>query len=157
VKQAIWVLALLASAVGQTTPQTFEELSTTAQKAYEANRPEAAQLYAKAVKLRPDWAQGWWALGMIQYERDHYSECRDALTRMVKLDASAAPGWALLGLCEFRTKQYDDSLQHLKKAHMLVSVRQSGGPLLDMADYHLALLLTRQGAFELAQEIFVVG
>ncbi len=155
-KQAIWVLALLASAVGQTAPQTFEELSTTAQKAYEANRPEeAAQLYAKAVKLRPDWAQGWWALGMIQYERDHYSECRDALTRMVNLDASAAPGWALLGLCEFRTKQYDPAFQHLKKAHMLVSVRQSGGPLLDMADYHLALLLTRQGAFELAQEIFV--
>ena len=74
---------------------------------------------------------------------------------MVKLDASAAPGWALLGLCEFRTKQYDAAFQHLKKAHMLVSVRQSGGPLLDMADYHLALLLTRQGAFELAQEIFV--
>ena len=155
-KQAICVLILLATAIAQTTPQTFDELSTMARKAYEANRPdEAVQLYAHAVKLRPDWAEGWWALGMIQYERDHYPECRDALTRMVQLDTSAAPGWALLGLCEFRTKQYDAAFQHLKKAHMLVPVRQTGGPLLDMADYHLGLLLTRQGAFEVAQEVLV--
>ena len=70
-------------------------------------------------------------------------------------DSSAAPGWALLGLCEFRTKQYDLSFEHLKKAHMLVPVREAGGPLLDMADYHLALLLIRQGAFEVAQEVMV--
>jgi tetratricopeptide (TPR) repeat protein len=156
VKHAIVILLLLSTAIGQTVPQTFEELSAMAQKAYEANHPEEAlQLYTRAVKLRPDWAQGWWALGMIEYEQDHYPECRDALTRMVKLDAAAAPGWALLGLCEFRTKQYDAAFQHLKKAHMLVPVRQVGGPLLDMADYHLGLLLTRQGAFEVAQEILV--
>ena len=150
------LLLLATMAVAQGVPQTFEELSTRAQQAYEANHAdEAAQLYAEAVKLRPDWAQGWWALGMIAYERDQYPECRDALTRMVALDATAAPGWALLGLCEFRTKQYDLALEHLKKAHMLVPVRQAGVPLADMADYHLALLLTRQGAFEVAQEILV--
>src|SRR5947207_14364308 len=143
-------------AAGQTTPQTFDELSTRARRAYEANHPEeAADLYGRAVKLRPDWAQGWWALGMIEYERDRYTECRDALTRMVQLDASAAPGWALLGLCEFRTKQYDAAFQHLKKAHMLVPVTQGGGQLLDMADYHLSLLLTQEGAFEVAQEILM--
>ena len=154
--QPISLLLLLAMAAGQTTPQTFEELSTRARQAYEANHPEeAAELYGRAVKLRPDWAQGWWALGMIEYERDRYLECRDDLTRMVELDASAAPGWALLGLCEFRTKQYDAAFQHLKKAHMLVPVTEPGGPLLDMTDYHLALLLTEQGAFELAQEILM--
>ena len=153
----IGVLLLLAAAsAAQSPPQTFEELSARAQQAYEANHPEeAADLYGRAVKLRPDWAQGWWAIGMIEYERDRYPECRDALTRMVELDASAAPGWALLGLCEFRTKQYDAAFQHLKKAHMLVPVTQPGGPLLDMADYHLALLLTREGAFEVAQEFLM--
>jgi tetratricopeptide (TPR) repeat protein len=152
---ALLFLAATAAAQ-QTTPPTFEELAARAQQAYGANRPEeATDLYAKAVKLRPDWAEGWWALGMIEYERDNYRECRDALTRMVALDASAAPGWALLGLCEFRTKQYETSFEHLKKAHMLVPVTQAGGPLLDMADYHLALLLTRQGAFEVAEEILV--
>ena len=92
---------------------------------------------------------------MVQYERDRYPECRNALTSMVALDSSAAPGWALLGLCEFRTKEYDASFEHLKHAHMLVSVRQNGGPLMDMADYHLTLLLIRQGAFEVAQEILL--
>jgi len=155
--RSIGFLLLLAGAqVAQSPPQTFEELSTSAQQAYEANHPEeAADLYSRAVKLRPDWAQGWWAIGMIEYERDRYPECRDALTRMVQLDVSAAPGWALLGLCEFRTKQYEAAFQHLKKAHMLVPVTQPGGPLLDMADYHLSLLLTQQGAFEVAQEFLM--
>lgn len=158
--QSIALLLLLAwASAAQSPPQTppnFEELSAKAQQAYEANHPEeAADLYGRAVKVRPDWAQGWWALGMIEYERDRYPECRDDLTRMVELDASAAPGWALLGLCEFRTKQYDAAFQHLKKAHMLVPVTQPGGPLLDMADYHLSLLLTQQGTFELAQELLM--
>src|SRR5207302_2771938 len=153
---SLLLLLALAGPTAPQTPQTFEELSTRARQAYEANHPEeAAELYARSVKLRPDWAQGWWALGMIEYERDRYPDCRDALTRMVQLDASAAPGWALLGLCEFRTKQYDASFQHLKKAHMLVPVTQPGGQLLDMADYHLALLLTQQGAFEVAQELLM--
>jgi tetratricopeptide (TPR) repeat protein len=151
------ILVLLASAAaGQSTTNTFEDLSSRARQAYETNRvDEAVELYSGAMKLRPDWAQGWWALGMIEYQRDHYPACRNALTRMVALDASAAPGWALLGLCEFSTRQYDDSFDHLKKAHMLVSVRQAGGELLDIADYHLAMLLTRQGAFEVAQEVLV--
>lgn len=152
----ISVLLLLATASVQSEPRTFEELSTRARQAYEADHPqEASQLYGRAVKLRPDWAQGWWAIGMIEYERDRYAECRDALTRMVELDTSAAPGWALLGLCEFRTRQYDVAFEHLKKAHMLVPLTQGGGPLLDMADYHLSLLLTQQGAFEVAQEILM--
>src|SRR5215469_16622651 len=155
--RSIGLLLLFAAAMtAQSPPETFEDLSAKAQQAYESNHPEeAADLYSRAVKLRPDWAQGWWAIGMIEYERDRYPECRDALTRMVQLDTSAAPGWALLGLCEFRTKQYDASFQHLKKAHMLVPVTQPGGPLLDMADYHLSLLLTQQGAFEVAQEFLM--
>lgn len=156
-KWGIIALMLFARAAAQPAPQapaTFEELATKARQAYEANRPEEAlQLYSSAVKLRPDWTQGWWGIGMIEYEQNRYPECRDALTRMVELDATAAPGWALLGLCEFRTRQYDAAFRHLKKAHMLVPVTQGGGPLLDMADYHLALLLTQQGAFELAQEL----
>ncbi len=150
------MLLLAATAAGQTAPANFDQLSTKAQAAYDANQlDEAASLYGRAVKLKPGWTEGWWALGMVNYERDHYPECRDALTKMVGLDQSAAPGYALLGLCEFRLKQYDPAFEHLKKAHMLVPVRSAGGPLLDMADYHLAMLLTRQGAFEVAQEVML--
>jgi tetratricopeptide (TPR) repeat protein len=156
VKFAGFLLCIALAASGQTTPPSFEELSQAAQQAYDANHDdEAARLFAEAVKLRPDWAQGWWAIGMINYQHDQYPPCRDALTRMVALDASAAPGWALLGLCEFGTQQYDLAFEHLKKAHMLVPVTQPGGQLLDVANFHLAMLLTRQGAFEVAQELFV--
>jgi tetratricopeptide (TPR) repeat protein len=155
--QPISIFLLIATVITKQNPPTsFEELSAVARQAYDSNHPdEAAELYARAVKLRPDWAEGWWALGMIEYQRDRYPGCRDALTRMVKLDPSAAPGWALLGLCEFRIRQYDTAFEHLKKAHMLVPVTQPGGPLLDMADYHLSLLLTQQGAFELSQELLM--
>ena len=140
----------------QSAAQTFEAVSEKARLAYEADRLEdAAALYHDAVKLRPDSSQSWWALGMIEYQRDRYPECRDALTRMIALDSSAAPGFALLGLCEFRTKQYESSFEHLKKAHTMVPPTQPGGPLLDMADYHLAMLLTQQGAFEVAQELLM--
>ena len=150
------LLCIGVAAAGQTPSQSFDELSGKAQQAYEAKQDEeAARLYAEAVKLRPDWTAGWWALGMIDYERDRYPECRDELTRMVALDASAAPGWALLGLCEFRTKQYDLAYEHLKKAHMLVPGKQPSIPLLDIANYHLAMLLSRQGDFELAQAILM--
>ncbi len=146
---------LACTAAAQSVAPSFEDISAKAQKAYEANHlDEAVGLFQEAIKLNPDWTQGWWALGMIEYQRSRYPECRDALTRLVALDATAAPGWALLGLCEFETKQYDNSLQHLRTAHMLVPVRQ-GGELLDMADYHLALLLIRQGAFEVAQEVLL--
>ena len=151
------MLCIAAVAASQTTSQSFEQLSVKAQQAYDANRDdEAARLYSEAVKLKPDWAEGWWALGMIDYEHDRYLQCRDELSHMVALDASAAPGWALLGLCEFRTKQYDLAFEHLKKAHMLVPVKEPGGQLLVIADYHLAMLLTRQGAFEVAQEILAL-
>jgi tetratricopeptide (TPR) repeat protein len=153
------VLALAAAvALGQAGPPvggSFESVSAAARAAYEANRSEeAADLYSQAVKLRPDWAEGWWALGMIHYERDRYPECRDALTRMTGLDPSAAAGWALMGLCEFRIKEYDSSFQHLKRAHMLV-LQGVGGEFKAIADYHLALLLNRQGAFEVSQAVLI--
>jgi tetratricopeptide (TPR) repeat protein len=143
-----------APSSGQTSPQSFEDLSRSAQQAYDAQHDDdALRLFSEAVKLKPDWTEGWWAIGMIDYQHDRYPECRDALTSMVALDSTAAPGFALLGLCEFRTKQYDLAFQHLKKAHMLVPVRQAGGPLLDMANYHLGMLLTQQGLFELAEDV----
>jgi len=160
VKRAIgfvtMVIVLAANAPAQTAAQTFDDISSQAQKAYQDNLPaEAIRLYSQAVSLRPGWAEGWWALGMIQYEGDHYAECRDALTRMVKLDTSAVPGWALLGLCEFRTGEYGAAFEHLKKAHMMLPNQQAVGQLMDVADFHLSMLLIRQGAFELAQEVMV--
>jgi tetratricopeptide (TPR) repeat protein len=157
VKPAMGILLSMAAvAAGQPSTQSFEELSRSAQQAYDAQHDDdAARLFAEAVKMKPDWTEGWWAIGMIDYQHDRYPECRDALNHMVALDATAAPGFALLGLCEFSTKQYDLAFQHLKKAHMLVPVRAPGGPLLNMANFHLVMLLTLQGSFELAQDMYI--
>ncbi len=133
----------------------FDQLSARAAEAFNANRSaEAMGLFSQAVKLKPEWAEGWWALGTLHYEANQYPECRDALTRMVAIDETAVAGWALLGLCEFETKDFDASFQHLKRAHTMFPPGSSG-QLLDVANYHLGLLLTRQGAFELSQEILV--
>lgn len=153
-------MASLAAGQAPTQPQastqSFEELSQSAQQAYDAQHDDdAARLFADAVKMKPDWTEGWWAIGMIDYQHDRYAECRDALSKMVALDASAAPGYALLGLCEFSLKQYDQAFEHLKKAHMLVPVKAPGGPLLNMANFHLVMLLTLQGSFELAQDMYI--
>ena len=152
---ALVLLGTLAAAQSPAPGPSFEQLSQQARKAYESGRrEEAAPLYARALRMRPNWTDGWWALGSIHYEAGRPRECRDALQRMVKLDPSAAPGWLVLGLCEFQVKQYDASFADLKRGHMLVP-EGLGGPLLDLADYHIALLLIRQGAFEVSQEFLV--
>jgi tetratricopeptide (TPR) repeat protein len=158
VKRCFGILFLIAvTAAGQTKPPaSFSDLSARAQQAYKAqNNAEALRLFAAAVKLRPTWTEGWWALGMIHYQQDQYAECRDSLRKMVKLAPAAAPGWSLLGLCEYRTKEYKNALRDLKKAHMLVPPKEPGGPLLDMANYRLAELLTQEGAFEVAENIYI--
>ena len=157
-KFPVTVLLAVGLAFGQTgapAADSFETLSVQAREAYEADRTDqAVDLYGRALKLKPEWTDGWWALGMLNYERDRYAECRDALTRLTKLDQAAGAGWALLGLCEFRTKQYDLSFEHLKRAHMMV-MQGAGGELKANADYHLALLLNRQGAFEVSQAVLI--
>ena len=152
---AVLLLGSLAVAQSPAPGPSFEQLSQLARKAYESDRrDEAVTFYNRALRLRPAWAEGWWALGSIHYEAGRPAPCRDALQRMVKLDASAAPGWLVLGLCEFQLKQYDAAFSDLKRGHMLVP-EGLGGKLLDLADYHIALILIRRGAFELAQEFLV--
>lgn len=156
-RSAIAVLLLGALAVGQSPAPgpSFEQLSQQARKAYESDRRESAvPLYVRALRLRPAWTDGWWALGSIHYEAGRPRECRDALQRMVKLDPSAAPGWIVLGLCEFKLKQYDVAFEDLRRGHMLVP-EGLGGQLLDLADYHIALILIRRGAFEKGLEFLV--
>ncbi|MDR3718024.1 MAG: tetratricopeptide repeat protein [Bryobacteraceae bacterium] len=149
------LLGCLAAAQSPAPAPSFEQLSQQARQAYEADRrDQALTLFTQALRLRPAWAQGWWAVGSIHYEAGRPRECRDALQRMVKLDASAAPGWIVLGLCEFDLKQYDSAFESLKRGHTLVP-EDSGGPLLDRADYHLALILIHRGAFELSQKLLV--
>ncbi|MCI0347837.1 MAG: tetratricopeptide repeat protein, partial [Acidobacteriales bacterium] len=76
------IIALLAFAAPPlwaqqrpTTPETFDQVAARAEQARSANRiEEAIELYRKALSLRPRWAEGWWYLGTLLYERDAFAD-----------------------------------------------------------------------------------
>ncbi|MGH8637462.1 MAG: hypothetical protein ACREUZ_10055 [Burkholderiales bacterium] len=70
----------------------FSTLSAAADAARVANRlNEAAPLYYKALELRPDWKEGWWALGTILYEQDSHGAA-SASARVERLPVQITPG-----------------------------------------------------------------
>ena len=157
---ALFLAALLGpvAAAGQraqeSAPAAFNRVSEAATKARTQNRIEdAIGLYRQAVKLRPSWAEGWWFLGELLYDRNQYPEARDSLRRLIDLDRTTGPGFALLGLCEFETKEYDKALHHIYEARRLglgddPQVRR-------VVLFHEMLLLTRLRQYEAAMQVLV--
>ena len=153
----IFILVLTTGLCGLALPQAtqdsgnFENLAAQALSAREAGRlDEAVRDYQAAVKLRPDWEEGWWYIGTLLYDSDHFAEAIPALNHVVGLDPNLSAGWAFLGLCEFETRDYLDSLAHLKKASELGLTDDP--EIKKISLYHLALLLNVQGEFEKAIE-----
>jgi tetratricopeptide (TPR) repeat protein len=128
---------------------SFEDISAQAARAREAGYLEqASSLYREAVALRPDWAEGWWFLGSMAYERDRHEECREAFGRLLDLEPRIGPAWALRGLCEFSLGSYVLAKQHMEKARQIGPV--SDEPMWWVVLYHQALLHLRAGEFEQA-------
>ena len=131
----------------QSPSQSFEAEAARATAARESGRlADAVQAYRAALEIRPGWDEGWWYLGTLNYDADHFSEAIPPLRRFVELDPNVGAGWAFLGLSEFETAAYSDSYVHLARA-------QDQGFAEDpdvekVAVYHLALLLNSRGAFE---------
>jgi tetratricopeptide (TPR) repeat protein len=142
-------LLISATAATSTPAPSFAEVSRRAASAREANRlPEAIRLYRQGVKLRPRWDEGWWYLGTLLYDTDHYADAREAFRRLLVLKPDAGPAWALRGLCDFRVEDYEAALEHIDKG---MQIGIAGNPdILRVARYHQALLLVRAGQFELA-------
>ena len=121
-------------------------------KALAENRlDDAVTEYYKAVKINPEWTEGWWHLGLISYEAQRYQPARDALRRVVTLSPVDARSWGIMGLSEFQLKEYDAALDHLQHARQL-GVR-AGDELSPVFRYHTAILLTRLGLFEMALQV----
>lgn len=140
------------SSEGHPNAVTFEQLSVQASSAREAGRvDDAIRLYQSALKLQPDWAEGWWYLGTLHYDADHYAEAIPALQSLVALNPQMGPALAFLGLSEFETKDYKNSLAHLQRA------QQQGygddAELANVASYHLAILHNWNGEFEKTVEV----
>jgi tetratricopeptide (TPR) repeat protein len=107
---------------------------------------DAVAEYYKALKIQPDWAEGWWHLGLISYEQDKYEPARDALRRVAVLNGTNAKAWGIMGLSEFQLKEYDPGLTHLQRARQLGVV--AADELAPVIRYHTAILLTRMGMID---------
>ena len=122
---AFCAAALLVSsaAFAQTKPaatQSFKQLSEQAAKASEDNRlDDAAVLYRKALALQPRWAEGWWALGTLQYDKNQYAPAARAFEKLVALRPTNGSAHAMLGLCQVELKQDAQALKHLSSAEQL--------------------------------------
>jgi tetratricopeptide (TPR) repeat protein len=155
---AFFVLACSASALlGQNASSedvaaNFQALAKSATAAREAGEPEEAiRDYQRALEIRPDWQEGWWFLGALQYDQNHYAEAASSFQKLVQLAPDAGPAWSFLGLCEFETKDYSNALSHLEKAQTLGTGDDQ--ELARVSAYHLALLIIRNGEFEQASTL----
>ena len=130
----------------QTTKPSFDQLAKLADDARTAEHiPDAIRLYRSALRERPSWPDGWWYLATLLYDQDRFDEAGSAFARFAGLAKDPKPAYAFLGLCEYETRDYDNALKHLQKW------ATAGSPgdeqVRRVADYHLALLLTREGQF----------
>lgn len=153
----LWVSCLKISAQGPVVapaapPAAVAVLARQAAAARSGGRlEEAAQLYAKAVRLAPKWAEGWYHVGSLSYAGGRFAGCRDAMRHFVVLEPSLPQGHGYLGLCEFRTQEYGEALEALEKALQLGVPADE--PLLRPIQLHAAMLSTKAGLFERAMPL----
>lgn len=141
------------AAFGQSrsTSSSFATLSQRAAEARDANRlEEAATLYTRALALGPNWTEGWWSLGTIEYDQDHYKKAALAFQRVIALDPANGTAHAMLGLCQFELGKDALALQSLLKAEQLNIIKDE--QLRTVALYHLGLLQLRARRFGDAKE-----
>ena len=136
-------------------PATLPQIQARAEAARRENRIDAAiALYKKGVALKPSWEEGWWSLGTLQYSLNHFAEARDAFRHLTAIQPDVGAPWAMLGLSEFEIKQYDEALSHLRHAADLHAGQEQ--KIADEANYHLALLLTRNQEYENAMKVLAL-
>ena len=129
----------------------FAELARRAERAREkGSLDEAAALYRQALRLKPSWVEGHWAVGTILYEMDHYGEARDAFEPVVIAQPGNGAARAMKGLCEFQLREYDLALDDLQRGRALGL--GASAQLASVVAYHVGILLTRAQQYELGFE-----
>jgi tetratricopeptide (TPR) repeat protein len=151
----LWLPNLLLAALlfgwliggnAQQAPQ-FDDLAARAVAARDSgNVPQAIELYGQATRLKPDWAEGWFYQGLLQYSSNNFPGAIDALSHVLELKPGAAPALALRGLSEFETGAYDDSLRDLDEGVKKGAANEPRNE--QIIRYHLAQMLARAGRFQ---------
>jgi tetratricopeptide (TPR) repeat protein len=140
-------------ACGQEASTGFSEIVADATAARDVNDiPRAVALYRQALKINPQWADGWWFIGQLEYGAGEYPTAIDALSHYLELTPNAAPALAMRGLSEFETGDYQKSLNDIQKSLSLGAANQSKNE--KILRFHESMLLTRLGRFEDAVRSF---
>jgi tetratricopeptide (TPR) repeat protein len=144
------VLIPLLQAQAQPGPNSFDSLSQKADAARDADRlNEAIALYKKALVLRPKWAEGWWSLGTIEYDRNNYRAAVTAFQKMIPLTPKNGTAYAMLGLSEFELGNDASALKHIEEAKRLEI--SSNPQLRQVVLYHDGILLLRVEKYRAAE------
>ena len=102
--------------------------------------------------MKPTWAEGWWSLGTIEYDRNVYREAAQAFGKLVALAAEIGNRRVMLGLSQFELGMEDDRARVRLQEGRRLGV--SADPQFrEVMLYHEGVLLQRKGRFEAAQEI----
>jgi len=109
---------------------------------------DAIRDYQQALGLQPDWKEGWWNLGMVQYSSGQFAAAKSTFEKVTALAPYLGVGWGILGLSEFETGDYDAALGHLEKGQKLGM--QDDDEIARVSEYHLCLLWIRAGEFDRA-------
>ena len=132
---------------------SFPALAKQASEARDANHlDQAANLYQKALALRPAWAEGWFSLGTIQYDQNNYQSADMSFSRAVQADPKVGTPQVMLGLCEFELGHDESALAHLQNGLRLGIA--DNPQLRNVALFHEAVLQQRTGKFEAALQTF---
>jgi len=106
----------------------------------------AQTFYQQALAAKPSWAEGWWSLGTILYDEDHYAPAARAFTRLVALNPKNGTAHLMLGLCQYQLGSYSSSLRNIQAAEEF-GIRKDD-TLLSVLQYHKGMLLLRKGRYE---------
>jgi tetratricopeptide (TPR) repeat protein len=146
-----WAQAAIGAS--QSRAGAFPSLAAKAAAARDADKlDEAVSLFRKALALRPSWAEGWWSLGTIEYDRNEYASAAHDLERVLPLAPKDGTARVMLGLCEFELDQDKAALLHLQQG--LDMGLADDAQLQEVALYHEGVLLQRAGQYKLAQATF---
>ncbi|MGB6745180.1 MAG: tetratricopeptide repeat protein [Terracidiphilus sp.] len=148
------LLSLGVSASASPPQKSFDKIAREADSARTATRmTEAIGLYREGIRLRPSWSEGWLWLGNLLYDQDRFPEAQVSFAHFVTLVPKPGPVWAMKGLCEFEMRDFDRSSRDLET--WVHGEFHGSSDLTEVAAFHWALLLTRQGRF--AEALYVLA
>jgi tetratricopeptide (TPR) repeat protein len=132
----------------------IEALQKLAQQEGESGQTTPAiRDYQRVLEVRPEWKEGWWNLGALQYSDNRFADARSTLQHVVEFAPGLGAAWSLLGLSEFETRDFGDALLHLEKAQSLGI--KDDAEIERVSNYHLTLLLVRAGKFQRASDLLL--